>query len=162
MSEKGKGKRKADNEAGEEKEKKTKKKKGEGKKKGTGIYIMINKKRYDRGMYEAAEAAPKLDGKIGMEDAKKILKEALDGHQYTTVEKNTMRYIRENYKFTDEADEHIRKAVASFAAKKAAKKKATGKGKGKGTKKGATKKGKEIGRAVQQECRDRSRMPSSA
>jgi len=92
-------------------------------------------------MIEAAEGATKTDdGKIALEDAKKILKEALDGHQYTAVEKSTMKYIRDTYKFTDEADEHIRKAVASFAAKKAAKKR-TGKG-GAKAKKGKGGKGK--------------------
>jgi len=138
MSDSRKGKRKADSEAkAEKKEKKTKKaktKKGGGEKKKSQ-YKTIDKKKYDRGMLEAADEGVKAagdGGKIGLEDAKKIVKEALDGHVYTNVEKSTMKYIREHFQFTTEADEYVRTTVASFAAKKAAKKKATGKGKGKG------------------------------
>lgn len=143
-------KRKAADEGGENKEKKEKKAKKGTKKATTSQYRTIDKKRYDRGMLEAAEAGQKsgTDGKIGLDDAKKIVKEALDGHKYTQVEKNTMHYIRENFKFTDEADEHVRKAVASFAATKAAKAKKKGgtkKGKGKGKGKGKKKKDEEAG-----------------
>lgn len=90
---------------------------------GTGLYVTINGKKYDRGMIEAANAATSsaTDNLISIEDAKTIVKEALDGGKYTPTEKATMHYIRDNYNFTSGADTYVRQAVASFASKKAAK-----------------------------------------
>eukprot|EP00457_Paulinella_chromatophora_P017013 gb/GEZN01017949.1/.p1 GENE.gb/GEZN01017949.1/~~gb/GEZN01017949.1/.p1 ORF type:complete len:221 (+),score=54.98 gb/GEZN01017949.1/:28-690(+) len=94
------------------------------KKAKTSVYKVIDGKKYDRGMLEAAEAAVagKHDYQISVEEAKTIIKEALDGNQYTDIEKETMHYIRENFKWTEAADEYCRHAVASWAATKAAKK----------------------------------------
>lgn len=109
-------------------------------------YKTIKGKKYDKGMLDAADAAVAgaNDNVISMEEAQVIIKEALDGHVYTSTEKTTMQYIRDNYKFTEAADKLVRKQVASFAAKKAAKaKKAAPKKKTtkkKTTKKTATKK----------------------
>jgi len=44
--------------------------------------------------------------------------EIIDGNKYTQIEKETMKYIRENYKFENDADQWIRRAIASWAAKK--------------------------------------------
>jgi len=105
--------------------KKTTKKKSTKKstKKGSD-YKIIKGKKYDAGMLKEADAAVAgaHDNIISMEEASKIAKEALDGHVYTATEKATMKYIRENYKFTDAADKLLRAKVSSFAAKKAAKK----------------------------------------
>jgi len=87
---------------------------------GSGLYKTINGKKYDRGMLAAAEKAVsgKHDHVISVEEAKEIVKEALDGGKYTATEKATMEYIRENFKFTDAADTYVRGEVAKFAAKK--------------------------------------------
>jgi hypothetical protein len=119
--------------------KKATKKKKTTKKKATSKgsdYKIIKGKKYDKGMLDQADAAVAgaHDNVISMEEASKILKEALDGHVYTATEKATMKYIRDNYKFTDAADKLVRQKVASFAAKKAAKAKKAS------TKKKATKK----------------------
>jgi aminopeptidase N len=106
------------------------KKKTASKKKATkkgSDYKTIKGKKYDKGMLDEADAAVARahDNVISVEEASRILKEALDGHVYTATEKATMEYIRKNYKFTAAADKHVRSKVASFAAKKAAKKKTT-------------------------------------
>jgi len=114
--------------------------------KGKGSdYKTIKGKKYDKGMLDAADAAVAgaNDNIISMEEAQVIIKEALDGHVYTATEKATMKYIRDNFKFTDAANKLVRKTVASFAAKKAAKKSAKAKKaapKKKATKKAAPKK----------------------
>ena len=57
------------------------------------------------------------DGQISMEDAIEIFDTISDGKAYTQVEKDTMRYLRDNYKWTEKADELFRKKVRSWAAK---------------------------------------------
>ena len=61
---------------------------------------------YDRGMLAAAEEATTCnrDGHIDMRRARKLLLRALDGGEYTDIEKVTMAYIRANYTFTKKAD----------------------------------------------------------
>jgi len=49
---------------------------------------------------------------------KKLFVEIIDGNKYTDIEKATMKYIRENFKFESDADQWIRRAIASWAAKK--------------------------------------------
>ena len=88
----------------------------------------------------AAAVAGKHDHVISVAEAKTILAEALDGGVYTNIEKDTMAYIRSNYKWTDAADDYTRKAVASWAAKKVVKKKKAAAKKKAATKKKATKK----------------------
>jgi len=70
---------------------------------------------------EVVEAATTNKKKLTIADCKKLLKEVVDGDVYTLVEKNTMKYIRENYKFENDADQWIRRSIASWAAKKAKK-----------------------------------------
>jgi hypothetical protein len=57
------------------------------------------------------------DGRISMRDAEKIFDSISDGKAYTKVEKDTLRYLRENYKWTDGADKLFRTKVRSWAAK---------------------------------------------
>eukprot|EP00343_Euplotes_focardii_P010021 CAMPEP_0205828818 /NCGR_PEP_ID=MMETSP0206-20130828/36211_1 /ASSEMBLY_ACC=CAM_ASM_000279 /TAXON_ID=36767 /ORGANISM="Euplotes focardii, Strain TN1" /LENGTH=212 /DNA_ID=CAMNT_0053130975 /DNA_START=12 /DNA_END=650 /DNA_ORIENTATION=+ len=108
------------------KKKKTTKKKSKKKSKKKGhSYRTIKGVKYDGGMLDAADEAVdgNGDGRVSVEDAKEIFAEAADGGKYTAVEKKTMKYIRANYKFTKAGDTWLRKAIASWAAKKAAKKK---------------------------------------
>jgi hypothetical protein len=82
-------------------------------------YKQIDGKRYKaRTLLMADEAvAGQGDGRISMEDAEKIFDTISDGHAYTEVEKHTMRYLRENYNWTEGADELFRTKVRSWAAK---------------------------------------------
>lgn len=82
-------------------------------------YKVIDGKKYDKQMLEIADAttAGQGDGRISLEDAKKLIVAVVDGGRYTDVEKDTMAYIRDNYKFTDEADEWFRSEIRKFAAR---------------------------------------------
>lgn len=82
-------------------------------------YKQIDGKRYKAAiLVEADEAvAGAGDGRISKADAEKIFATISDGHTYTQVEKDTMHYIREHYKWTPEADELFRRKVRSWAAK---------------------------------------------
>ncbi len=82
-------------------------------------YKQINGKRYKAITLKMADEsiAGKGDGRISTEDANKIFDTISDGKAYTQVEKDTMRYLRENYNWTDSADELFRKKVRSWAAK---------------------------------------------
>ncbi len=51
----------------------------------------------------------KGDGRISQEDAQLIFDTISDGKAYTQVEKDTMRYLRDNYRWTDSADLVFRK-----------------------------------------------------
>jgi hypothetical protein len=123
--------------------KSTKKSAKKSTKKSGSMYVTIKGKKYDKGMVDAANAATATatDNLISIEDAKKLLKETLDGHKYTACEKATMKYIRDNYKFTEKADAYTRTAISSFAAKQGAKKAAKKAGK-KSTKKSTKKSAK--------------------
>lgn len=81
-------------------------------------YKVIDGKRYDKQMLEIADAvtAGQGDGRISLDDAKRLLAAVVDGGRYTDVEKDTMAYIRDNYRFTDEADAWFRTEIRKFAA----------------------------------------------
>lgn len=83
-------------------------------------YKTIDGKKYDGELIEAAEkaVAGRGDGRISMDDAKMLLEKVKDGDKYTEIEKDTMSYIRENFKWTDEADEWFRTEIRKWAATK--------------------------------------------
>lgn len=83
-------------------------------------YKEIDGKKYDRELLETADEAVKGkgDGRISLADARKLLDEVKDGNAYTDIEKDTMAYIRDNYKFTPEADEWFRTEIRKWAATK--------------------------------------------
>ena len=82
-------------------------------------YKQINGKRYKAITLKMADesVSGQGDGRISKEDAEKIFATISDGKAYTQVEKDTMRYLRDNYKWTEGADELFRKKVRSWAAK---------------------------------------------
>ncbi|MCG9873498.1 MAG: OmpA family protein [Leptospiraceae bacterium] len=91
----------------------------------TGTYYkQIDGKNYDKGMLDVVKKAKPTtpDGKpvIGIKLAEKLFLALSDGKEYTSIEKKTMKFIRDNYIFTPEADEYIRKEVRRFAALHAA------------------------------------------
>ena len=53
-----------------------------------------------------------------MDDAKQLLAAVKDGDSYTDIEKDTMAYVREKFKWTDEADEWFRDEIRKWAATK--------------------------------------------
>ncbi len=88
-------------------------------KKKISYYKQIDGKRYKAITLKMADESVegKGDGRISKEDAEKIFATISDGKSYTQVEKDTMRYIRDHYNWTEGADELFRKKVRSWAAK---------------------------------------------
>ncbi|EMN26820.1 OmpA family protein [Leptospira kirschneri] len=83
-------------------------------------YITIKGRKYDRKLIQLAEefTSGKRDGKISINDAKRLLRIVKDNNAYTDIEKHTIEYIRENYKFTEKSDEWFRSEIRKWAAKK--------------------------------------------
>ncbi len=85
-----------------------------------GYYKTIDGKKYDGEVIDLAEklTAGRGDGRISLDDAKQLLDSVKDGDSYTDIEKDTMAYVREKFKWTDEADEWFRNEVRKWAATK--------------------------------------------
>ncbi len=83
-------------------------------------YKTIDGKKFDAELIEAAEkaVAGRGDGRISMDDAKMLLDKVKDGNSYTDIEKDTMAYIRDNFKWTEQADEWFRTEIRKWAASK--------------------------------------------
>ncbi len=83
-------------------------------------YKIIDGNKYDAELIEAAEkaVAGRGDGRISLDDAKDLLAKVMDGNSYTDVEKDTMAYIRDNFKWTEDADEWFRTEIRKWAASK--------------------------------------------
>ena len=81
-------------------------------------YKIIEGKKYDRAMVEYCDKAIEGagDGRISRSDAEELLQLVKDGDSYTEVEKDTMKYIRDNYKWTEAADEWFRGEIRKWAA----------------------------------------------
>lgn len=83
-------------------------------------YKEIDGKKYDRGLLDSADqlVAGAGDGRLSKADADTLFDKVKDGGSYTDIEKATVKYIRENYNWTDAGDEHFRDAVRKWAASK--------------------------------------------
>jgi len=83
-------------------------------------YKTIDGEKYDGELLELADKAVAGvgDGRISLKDAETLLAAVKDGNSYTDIEKATMKYIRDNYKWTDEADAWFRSQIAKWAATK--------------------------------------------
>jgi hypothetical protein len=57
------------------------------------------------------------DGRISQADAETLITAVQDSDSYTEIEKDTMEYIRDNFKWTENADEWFRSSIASWAQK---------------------------------------------
>ena len=60
--------------------------------------------------------AGKGDGRISLEDAEKLFSMLGKDGKYSDLEKKSLAYIRDNYKFTEAGDEFLRKEIRSWAA----------------------------------------------
>lgn len=83
-------------------------------------YKTIDGEKYDAELLELADksVAGMGDGRISLKDAETLLAAVKDGNSYTDIEKATMKYIRDNYKWTEEADAWFRSQIAKWAATK--------------------------------------------
>ncbi|MCG6151243.1 OmpA family protein [Leptospira bandrabouensis] len=81
-------------------------------------YRTISGKHYDNELLEIVEKATKRSkAPIGKNIAKTLFDAIKDGGDYTDVEKRTVKYIRDNFKFSPEADEYLRSEIRKWAAK---------------------------------------------
>jgi len=84
-------------------------------------YKTIDGKKYDGELIELADKLTNNkagNNPISKDDAAELLEAVKDGNSYTDIEKETISYIRENYKWTDASDEWFRSEIRSWAAKK--------------------------------------------
>lgn len=81
-------------------------------------YRIIEGHKYDREMIALADqaVAGRRDGRISLEDAKLLLAGVKDANKYTDIEKSTMHYIRDHYRFTPASDRWFRTEIRSWAA----------------------------------------------
>ncbi|MCH2230116.1 MAG: hypothetical protein MK105_07205 [Crocinitomicaceae bacterium] len=85
-----------------------------------GYYKTIDGKKYDGEILELAESLVdgEGDGRISKADAEKLFEAVRDGNSYTDIEKDTMAYVRDNFKWTEAADEWFRTEIRKWAATK--------------------------------------------
>lgn len=83
-------------------------------------YKKINGKNYDGELLDLAEelTAGAGDGRLSKEDATRLIVKVKDANAYTEIEKDTVAYIRKNYKWTELADEWFRKEIRKWAGTK--------------------------------------------
>lgn len=83
-------------------------------------YKQIDGVQYSRELLELADklVSGKGDGRISVEDSNELFDKLANDSKYTDLEKRTVAYIRDNYKFTDKADENLRTKIRSWAAER--------------------------------------------
>ena len=83
-------------------------------------YKTIDGNKYDGELLELAETLTSGagDGRLSKDDASQLFDAVKDANSYTDIEKSTVAYIRDNYKWTDAADEWFRTEVRKWAATK--------------------------------------------
>ena len=81
------------------------------------VFKIIDGKKYDNGLLNvAAELTEKVE-EITLEGSKQLLSKISDYDDYTQIEKQTVAYIRKNYKFTSEANQWLRKEIKKWTTK---------------------------------------------
>ena len=83
-------------------------------------YRIIKGKKYDKELLDLTEKLVKGqgDGQISVADAAKLFEKVKDGNTYTDIEKETVSYIRDHFKWTDAADNWFRKEIRIWSASK--------------------------------------------
>ncbi len=80
------------------------------------IYEIINGRKYDKDLLELANNLSEKSEEINLEGSKALFTKINDYNDYTQVEKQTVAYIRKNYKFTVEANQWLRTEIRSKAS----------------------------------------------
>ena len=83
-------------------------------------YKTIDGVKYDKELIELADklTAGAGDGRLSRVDASELLESVKDAGVYTDVEKDTLAYLRDNYNWTDTADEWFRTQIRKWAVTK--------------------------------------------
>ncbi|AWV90289.1 hypothetical protein [Bradymonas sediminis] len=86
----------------------------------SSYYKTIDGVKYDRELLELADKLTQGqgDGRLSTDDAKQLYEEVVDGDNYTDIEKATVKFIRDNYKWTEAADDWFRTEIRKWAATK--------------------------------------------
>lgn len=82
------------------------------------IFKIIDGKKYDNELLKVATELTEKIEEITIEGSKQLFNKISDYDDYTQVEKQTVAYIRKNYKFTPEANKWLRKEIRKWTATK--------------------------------------------
>lgn len=79
-------------------------------------YVTIDGEKYEKELLDLAKehTTGQGEGKISKDEAADLIKSAKDGSQVTDIEKNTLKYIRANFDFTDAAAKQFDEDVAAL------------------------------------------------
>jgi len=80
------------------------------------IFEIIDGKKYDKELLRVANELTSKKEEITVEGSKLLFTHINDYDDYTQIEKQTVAYIRKNYKFTDEANKWLRTEIRKWAA----------------------------------------------
>lgn len=84
-------------------------------------YKTIDGNKYDGELIELADKLTNNNAgnnPISKDDAAELLEAVKDGASYTDIEKGTVKYIRDTYRWTDASDEWFRSEIRKWAASK--------------------------------------------
>jgi len=70
-------------------------------------YKIIGGVKYDRALFEQVEKFA-ADGQVGYPEAKKLWADAQDGNKLTDIERDTLKYAMETFKFTEKAANYLK------------------------------------------------------
>lgn len=82
------------------------------------VFKIIDSKKYDKELLKVATELTEKAEEITIEGSKQLFNKISDYDDYTQVEKQTVAYIRKNYKFTHKANQWLRKEIKKWAATK--------------------------------------------
>ena len=84
-------------------------------KKEDSVFEIIDGKKYDKELLRVAAELTEKKEEITLEGSKQLFTQISDYDDYTQIEKQTVAYIRKNYKFTPEANKWLRTEIRRWA-----------------------------------------------
>tara|TARA_B100001750_G_scaffold246460_1_gene268837 strand:+ start:105 stop:1304 length:1200 start_codon:yes stop_codon:yes gene_type:complete len=84
-------------------------------KKEDSVFEIIDGKKYDKELLRVAAELTEKKEEITLEGSKQLFTQINDYDDYTQIEKQTVAYIRKNYKFTPEANKWLRTEIRRWA-----------------------------------------------
>ncbi len=84
-------------------------------KKEDSVFEIIDGKKYDKELLRVAAELTEKEEEITLEGSKQLFTQISDYDDYTQIEKQTVAYIRKNYKFTPEANKWLRTEIRRWA-----------------------------------------------
>ncbi len=84
-------------------------------KKEDSVFEIVDGKKYDKELLRVATELTEKKEEITIEGSKQLFTQISDYDDYTQIEKQTVAYIRKNYKFTPEANKWLRTEIRRWA-----------------------------------------------